>query len=166
MQALGIHAQVAGVHEVLDNLTESQCDDGQIIAGQTQDRDADQEAEDTSHNAAHHKGQQQRCRLGEGGVIQADPHQRTGKSAHAHKPGVAQAQLAQHADGQVQGDSHDNVCADRHQLTREGVGDHACGGQDLDQQIEADDDAKSDDVALGGAVQIFQVHRSHLTLSR
>ena len=48
MQAVGIHAQITGVHNVLDDLTKSQRDDGQVVTGQTQNGDADEHAEQTA----------------------------------------------------------------------------------------------------------------------
>ena len=157
---MGIQAQIAGVHDVLYDLTESQRDDGQVVAGQTQDRDADQHAEQARHNAADYEGHQH----GEGlrGVFrQRHIGQRAGERADAHEAGVAQAQFAQDADGQVQRNGQDNVSADRHQLTGEGIGQCADCTQNLNEHVEADDDTQRNEVALGGLFHIFQ-HSSHL----
>ena len=166
MQTLRVNAEVAGVHKVLDDLTECQRDDGKIVAGQAQNGYADDKAEQTRHNAADNKRQQQCQGLGAGGVIQADPDQRAGKSAHAHKPGVTKAQLAQNADGQVQRNRHNHISADGDQLTGKGVGQQPGSAEDLDQQVKAQHDAEGDEVALGGAFHGFEIHSSHLTLSR
>ena len=55
VQAVGIHAQIAGVHDVFDDLAESQRNNGQIVTRQAQNGHTYQEAKDTGHQTAHHK---------------------------------------------------------------------------------------------------------------
>ena len=100
VQAVGIHAQITGVHNVLDDLTKSQRDDGQVVAGQTQNGDADEHAEQTCHRAADHEGQQQ-CKGLRGVFGHDDIDERAGERADAHEAGVAEAQLTEDPDGQV-----------------------------------------------------------------
>ena len=85
--------------------------------------------------------------------------------ADAHETGVAEAQLTQHTDGQVQRDRHNDIGADGHELAGEGVCQRTGGTQNLNQDIEADDNAQRNDVAFGGLFHIFQ-HSSHLKPSR
>ena len=157
-------AQITGVHNVLDDLTKSQRDDGQVVAGQTQNRDADEHAEQTCHRAADHEGQQQ-CKGLRGVFGHDDIDERTGERADAHEAGVAEAQLTQHTDGQVQRDRHNDIGADGHELAGEGVCQRTGGTQNLNQDIEADNNAQRNDVAFGGLFHIFQ-HSSHLKPSR
>ena len=161
---MGIHAQITGVHNVLDDLTKSQRDDGQVVTGQTQNGDADEHAEQTCHRAADHEGQQQ-CKGLWGVFGHDDIDERAGERADAHEAGVAEAQLTQHTDGQVQRDRHNDIGADGHELAGEGVCQRTGGTQNLNQDIEADDNAQRNGVAFGGLFHIFQ-HSSHLKPSR
>ena len=151
---MGIRAQITGVHNVLDNLTKSQRDYGQIVAGQAQNGDADEHAEQACHRAADHEGQQQ-CKGLRGVFGHDDIDERAGECADAHKAGVAEAQLTQHTDGQVQRNRHDDIGADGHELAGEGVRQRTGGTQNLNQDIEADDDAQRNDVAFGGLSGAF-----------
>jgi len=70
-----------------------------------------------------------------------------------------------HTDGQVQRDRHNDIGADGHELAGEGVCQRTGCTQNLNQNIEADDNAQRNDVAFGGLFHIFQ-HSSHLKPSR
>ena len=59
MQAAVVHAQVNGVHDIFDDLAKCQGNDGQIVAGQAQNGNTNDDAEDTGHSAAHNKGASQ-----------------------------------------------------------------------------------------------------------
>ncbi len=61
---------------------------------------------------------------------------------------ACEAQLTQHTDGQVQRNGQDNVSADGHQLTGEGIGQCADCTQNLNEHVEADDDPQRNEVAL------------------
>ena len=148
MQAAVVHAQVNGVHNIFDDLAKCQGNDGQIVAGQAQNGNTNDDAEDTGHSAAHNKGQDQRQPV-RSHIIQADPDQRAGKRANAHKTGMTEAQLTQKADNEVQRNSHDHISADGHQLAGERVGQHTGGCQQLNDNVKPNDDAKGDKITFG-----------------
>ena len=98
---------------------------------------------------------QQQCK-GLRGVFGHDNiDERAGERADAHEAGVAEAQLTQHTDGQVQRDRHNDIGADGHELAGEGVCQRTGGTQNLNQDIEADDNAQRNDVAFGGLFSYF-----------
>ena len=80
LQALGAIEQLEAQHIIdivqgdADDLAKAQRQDGQIVAGQTQGRDADEHTEQTSHDAGQHQTDgkrdtvRQRAELGEQGA--------------------------------------------------------------------------------------------------
>jgi len=109
-----VEAHAAGYLEVLDDhaddLTEAQRDDGQVVAVQSQGRNADQDAEHAGHHAADQRGDQEAC-----GGVDGDAggdHVFGGQCGHVGADGLetaaSQRQLAKHTDGEVQGRGHDD----------------------------------------------------------
>ena len=160
MKPAGIQTKVAGVHNILDDLTEGQRHDGQIVTGQAQNGDADKEAEQTGHHTADHEGQQH-CQRLRCGFVQHHIDQRAGEGTHAHEARMAETQLTKDADSQVQRDRQNDIGTDGHQLAGEGVGQQPHPAQNLDKDIKSDHDAQRDEIALGGLLHIFQ-HSCHL----
>jgi len=76
---------------------------------------------------------------------------------------MAQAQLAQDTNRQVQADCHTNVNADGNQLTGQGVGYMSARHKDLHDRKGNDDDAVCNHIAAGGFTDFL--HSRHLTLS-
>ena len=107
-----------------------------------------QHASQSPSDAAHQDGDNQ-AQAG-GGLRQGHSGDDAGKGPQAHKAGVAQAQLPQNAHGEVQGDSHNNVAADRHQQAFQGIGNHVLGHQQLEEQESGNDNAIIDKTVYGG----------------
>ena len=165
MEAPGIPAHQQAVDQFLDDLAEGQRHDGQIVAPQTQHRGTDDHAGHGSHSGAHDHGDCQSQGIGGNGALQAHGSDDAGEGAHAHETGVAQAQFAQDAHGQVQGDGHGHVAADGDQLSGEGPGEAAGIPQDH-RSDEGDDDAQvGDEVGAGRTLHRSDFHCAHLTLS-
>ena len=114
LQALGTVEQLEAQHIIdvvqgdADDLAKAQRQDGQIITGQAQSRNADQHAEQARHDAGQH---QTHDKSDTGGQIAVFREQGTGVSTHGHETGMAQRQLAQITGGNVQRDSQNDVDA-------------------------------------------------------
>ena len=114
LQALGTVEQLEAQHIIdvvqgdADDLAKAQRQDGQIITGQAQSRNADQHAEQARHDAGQH---QTHDKSDTGGQIAVFREQGAGVSTHGHETGVAQRQLAQITGGNVQRDSQNDVDA-------------------------------------------------------
>ena len=117
MQAVFIVADDEAVYKLLDDLAEGQRHDGQIIAVQTQHRDADERSRDAREDRAHHYCERKAHAVRGDGALQAHCRDNAGERADAHESRVSQTQLAEDADGEVQGDGHDDVAADWDELT-------------------------------------------------
>ena len=76
MNPLGVHAQIDRIHKVLDDFAKSQRDNGQVVAGKAQNRNAHSNAKQTCHKTAHKESQQQ-CQPVRRCVIKQDPDERT-----------------------------------------------------------------------------------------
>ena len=95
-------------------------------------------------------------------LAQPHGHYNAGERADAHKARVAEAQLAGNADRQVEGNGHDDIRADRHELTLERAG-HRAGG---DHHLTGDERRDHNAEGYQGAAEFFASHGFHLTLSR
>jgi len=135
MQTGGISADVHVVQNAHDDLAERQCDDGQIVALQLQDRDADQPADQTGQQrTGQNADDKTHRRAADGGSQQAGNNDGC-EAADTHESRLAQIPFAGHADVEVQADGGDDIAGDRHQQRRDQTG-HAVGGrQDLNQRI-------------------------------
>ena len=132
-----VHTDVQIIDDALDDLTERQRDDGQVVAVEAEHRDADEEARHGGAARAHDHGHQQPHRRGGKGGLEADRSHRARK-AHAHKARVPQRELAQNANRQVQGQGHDHISADRHQLPLKGGAQPAPCAQRLEDHKGSD----------------------------
>ena len=128
------------VYKLLDDLAEGQRHDCQIVAVQAQHRDADKSSRDAREDRAHHYREREAHSVGGDGILQAHRGDDAGERADAHEARVSQTQLAEDADGEVQGDGHDDVAADWDELTL-----HRAGEQPFVHQRVHDD--KGDDDA-------------------
>ncbi len=114
LQALGTVEQLEAQQVIdvvqgdTDDLAKAQSQDGQIVTGQAKGRDADDDTEETGHDAGQHQTQ----RKGDAGRQRAVfGDQSTGIGTHGHETGMAQRQLAQITSGHVQRDSQDDIDA-------------------------------------------------------
>ena len=163
MEAGAVYPHIEVIEDVLNDLPKGQRYNSQIVALKTENRHTDDHACNGSHNAAHDDGQQQTNRSAGHCILNAHGQYNTGKSAYAHKSGMAQAQFPQNTDCQVQAHRHTDVHTDGHQLTRQGVGELSARYEKLHDHKGNDHNAIGDHIAAGGFVEFF--HPSHLTLS-
>ena len=117
MQAVLIPAHQKAVDQILDDLAEGQGDNGQVVPPEPQHRNPDDEAHDGGKEGTHHQGDDHPHQIIWDSRLQAHGGNDAGEGAHAHEAGMAQRQLSQNADGQVQGDGHAHVAADGNQHT-------------------------------------------------
>ena len=163
VEDLGVGARVEVADNVLHDLAEGQGHDGQIVAPQPQDRYADEESDDTGKHAAAEHGQQQPQEIIGNGILQKRRDDNSGKSADAHKAGMAQTQLTADTNQQVQGYGQRNVDADGNQQALHGAAQHSGRVGSLHHD-EGDDNHKiGHEVGAGGLVVQNLFHNPHLT---
>ena len=163
METTAVGADIHITDEVLQDLTECQGNDRQIVAPQTQDGDADKEAHHTGQDAAADHGTDQTQNIAVHATLQKTRDNDTGEGANAHETGMTQTQLTADTDQQVQGNRQDDIAANRNQITGDGAFQHAHGRQGLH------DDERNDDHQIGqgtgAGIFVFQniLHNTHLT---
>ena len=103
----------AGEGEILDHhaddLTESQGDDGEVVAPQPQGRNADEHAEHRSQGPAEEQSQREFHQTQQ---IHVQGEERRGIGADGHEARMTQHQFAQYAGGEVEGGSQQHIDAD------------------------------------------------------
>ena len=100
-------------------------------------------------------------------LLQGDGGHHAGEGTHAHKAGVAQAQLAGDAHHQVQCHSHGDIGTDGDQLPLKGGGEHPAGIEKLKDHKGGSNDAVGEEIAEEAlAAEGTCFHIGHLTLSR
>ena len=139
VEAIFIHTDVENVDDVFDDLPKGQSDDGKVVAAETEHRHTYDGAGNTGQDGANDHGHQQPEGAGGDGGLEREIGHHTGKGPHAHKAGVAQAQLTGNAHHQVEGDGHGDIGTDRHQLSLKGGGEDTAGVEDLEHHKSDDD---------------------------
>ena len=170
VQALFIAANDEAVDKLLDDLAKGERHDGEIVALQAEHGRADEKADERGEKRA----DEHREREAHGAIRnesrKALRDDDTGERAYAHKARVAEAQLTEDTDRQVQRHGHGHVAAD---------GDEQTDGGALERTVVLQDrrDDKDDDHAeIGRKVDLcgllervefvhFLCHSGHLTLS-
>src|SRR5699024_10904119 len=137
MQAIGIYAQIAGIHNVFDDFAKGQGNNCKIVTGKAQNRHANQKTKRAGYQTTNHKRQQQSQRFG-GGRTDRNPNQCAGESSDAHKSGMAQAKFTQNTNSQVQGDCQNYIGTDGNQLARKRVAQHIRSRKQLDDNVKCD----------------------------
>ena len=100
MEAVSVASEEYGVYKVLDDLAEGKSHDGEIVTAQTQDRDADQNAENGSNGSADKNGDHKAYgRIDR--ALHAFGEEGAGEGADTHEACVSEAQLTEDSDGQV-----------------------------------------------------------------
>ena len=165
--AAAVDTDVKVRENALDDLAEGKRHDGEIVAPETQHRNADEKADDGGKDRAdgHRNGKTQRSARND--ALERHRRRRAHERPHAHKARVAERQLAHHADGEVERDGHDDVSADRHEHAARRRGQHLLSGEDLEDDIRGDHKGIGDPLPPVGFHSDHNVfHRTHLTLSR
>ena len=134
MQAVRVDPHIEAVDDVFDNFTERKGDDGQIIPAQAQNRNTDQKTGDSRQNAAGQNSRQKAQPRGRNHVGQADRRDDARKGADPHEARMAERKLAEHADGEIERNSHTDVGTDRDKLPIERVGHMAARTHGLNDQ--------------------------------
>ena len=114
MKPGAVCSNVKRIQDILQNLTECQRDDGQIVSGESQNRHADDHAENSSRKSADQESQHDRHPFRHprpGCVVEKD----ACKCPCAHECGMSQGKFPEETDNQVQGNCHHDICADRDQ---------------------------------------------------
>ena len=117
MESVAVYAHIEDVDDIFDDLAEGQGDDGQIIAPEPQNGHAHDKAGDSGAHGAHQHGHRQTDGAGGDRLLEGEGDHNAGERAHAHKAGVAEAQLTGDAHYQIQGDGHGDIGADGHKLS-------------------------------------------------
>ena len=100
MEAVRVASEEYGVYKVLDDLTEGKSHDGKIVTAKTQDRDADQNAEN-SRNGSSDKDGDHKTYGWIDRALHALGEEGTGEGTDTHKSCMSEAQLTEDSDGQV-----------------------------------------------------------------
>ena len=148
METVAVHAQIDHIDQILDDLTESQRHDSQIISPEPEHRDTDQHAADAGAYYAH---QQRQCKAQRGycnRLHHAFGKYRAGKCSHAHKSRMPQAQLTQDTYRQVQGNRQDHIDAQGDQDPLQKAGHMSGTHEYLTEYIGKDHDPIGDQAAF------------------
>ena len=116
MKSLFIQADVKHIDDVLDDFTEGQRYDGQIITLQTKHRNAYNHTREGGADSSDHHGNGQAQGTEGNGVSQTGGDHDAGEGAHGHKARMPQGKLAQDTNGKVQGNGHHHIGADGNEL--------------------------------------------------
>ena len=131
MEAGTVLADIDVADDVLEDFTEGQGDDCQVVAPEAKHRYADNHTGHTCHQAAAHHGQHQAQSVAFHHASEASGNDYAYKGAHTHKARMAQTQLTGNAHHQIQRHRHHNVGTDGNQIPSCGVGQHILAGQKL-----------------------------------
>ncbi len=160
-----IGADIHIADDILHDLAEGQGHDGQIVAPQPQDGNADEEADDGSQQTADENGNNHQQNGVTDVLVQKGNGHNAGKRADAHKTGMAQAQLAADAHQKVQGNRQGDVDTDGNQVTIDRAAQHSGSVQKLHDNKRRNDHKIGDSVGPGGFVFQHIFHSHHLTPS-
>ena len=98
VNAVGVDAEIEVIEYTLDDLTEGQRYDGQIVTVEAQHRDADEETHDSGKDSADDQRNRQTQRRRGNAVLQRNGSGGAHEGADAHKARMSQGQLTQDAD--------------------------------------------------------------------
>ena len=116
-----VHAHDQAGDDLFDDLTERERHDGEVVAGQAQDRNANEEPGKGGAGGTHDKRYHETDRVVGDRLGKAHRGDDAAVGTHAHEARMAERQVARDTDDEVEGDGHDNIGADGHELAR----DHA-----------------------------------------
>ena len=125
METAAVASQVNHIHYVFDNLSKGQRHDGQIVALQAQNRDADQDSEQSRAYGSNQNRQEKADSGHWNRRLHTAGEKRAGKGAHTHEARVSQAQLTGDTYRQVQRYRQDHIHAKRNQKSLQKAGYHA-----------------------------------------
>ena len=170
VQARSVIADEQAVDQIRDDLAEGERHDGEVVTLEPQHRRTDEQAHDGGEDRAddHGDGKAHR-RIGDRRE-QALRDDDAAERAYAHKARVAEAQLTEDADGQVQRDRHGHIAADGYEQTDRLAVEHPAVLQNGHDDEDGDHAEVSREVDLGGLFQGLEFrcqlcHSCHLTLS-
>ena len=142
MQAALVEAEVHDVYDVLDDLTEGEGYDSEVVALEAEYRHADDDARDSRKDRADDYRDRQTQRRQRNDVREAGRGDDAGERADRHEARVAERQLTEDADGQVERNSHNDIGADRHEQTLDLAREHAARDERLHDDECGDDDTE------------------------
>ena len=143
MQTGIVQTEVHNVYKVLDDLTEGEGYDGEVVALEAQHRHADDNTRNRRKQSGNDHGDSQTQRCKRNRIRQTGGGDNARKRADRHKARMAERQLAEDADGQVERDRHDNIRADGHEQTLDLAGDAAARDGCLHDDVRNNDNAEA-----------------------
>ena len=120
-----IEAEVEVIEDALDDLAEGEGHDGEIVAVEAQHGNPDQKAHDGGKERADHQRQRETQGSARHKLLKRDGGGYAREGADAHEARVTEAELTQHADGEVQRERHHDIGTDRNEHSLERGGDTA-----------------------------------------
>ena len=121
VQTARVKAHIEVVEDVLDDLAEGQGHDGEVVAMQAHDRDADEEPGERRAGRRDDEAQDEQHRHARDSTLEHGDRHDAREGTHAHEAGMAEGQLAGDSHDEVEGDGHAHVGADGHELAGERV---------------------------------------------
>ena len=143
VNTLVIHTNVKHVDQVLDDLTKGEGYDSEVVALEAQYRHADDNTRNRRKQSGNDHGDSQTQRCKRNRIRQTGGGDNARKRADRHKARMAERQLTEDADGQVERDRHDNIRADGHEQTLDLAGDAAACDGSLHDDVRNDDNAEA-----------------------
>ena len=125
VNTLVIHTNVKHVDQVLDDLTECQCNDGKIIPAETKYRDTDDHTEQCC-NCRTYKDRKDKARNLRDRICSHLRKQGAGKGSHAHKACMSKTQLTGKTNYQIQRNGCDGIDTKRNQKSHKQSGKISC----------------------------------------
>ena len=124
MESTLVYAHDQTGDDLFDDLAKRECHNGEIIAGQAQNRDADEESGKGGAGGTHDERDHETDRVIGNRLGKAHRGNDAAVGAHAHEASVAERQVARDTNDEVEGDGHNNIGADGHELARDHARDH------------------------------------------
>ena len=145
MKSVGVDADVS-VHEyTLDDLSESQRDDREIVALEFEYGNTDQKSKHCRQYCAADDRKDQSGDPGSNTSCKDSGHTDSAESADTHKPGLAKIELARYADIEVEADGSHNIACDRYQETGEHTSQVSALYKDFNDYIGNDHKSEGND---------------------
>ena len=147
-----VDTEVQCVDDVLDDLTEREGDDREVVALQTKNRDTDEEAENGSGSGTDHNRDDEAKKRWHRTALHQHRPGRGGEGTDAHEAGVSEGQLTGDTDHEVQTHRHDAVDRERNEKSLD-EGAHLSGIQE-----NLDDDVREKHHTVGDHIRAEGLH--------
>ena len=163
MHSPAVASDIDHVHQVLDDLSEGQRHDREVVAVEPENRNPDQESEDAGHKTAD-EDREQEAGKDTHTVLEAFAEKRAGERAHAHKARVPERKFAENPHHKVERHRHRRVDAERNQKAAQMAVDQSGRAGRLDQSEQDHQHQHGVEIVTGGLRHFFRLHLLHLPL--